>query len=270
MISKLTTENIRNFTLDGGTLDLDGGSHSIFLVKRNDLDDLSGAYIKPISADVSRRLTRRINRLQWLERIDLYHSFASVNESRAMAGLVYESLGHAILQEGTRLIFKPMVRTYARKLYHWKAPGEEQTTNPDSSEITVDFPSNTAIVYRGAGTPIRSKRLYVPKARNQPAIDSFFLFKKKLFIFQLTVANTHDIKRGIEGFFAGRVDIPPKTDWRFVFITPGSEVTVKATPDVKNFLEEVTLYLAHLEIEEQTLSSDEMSDAGSNESNESE
>jgi hypothetical protein len=43
--------------------------------------------------------------------------------------------------------------------------------------------------------------------------------------------------------------LPPKANWRFVFITPsGCEVDVKGTSAVGKFLEGVTLYSAHLEI----------------------
>jgi hypothetical protein len=67
------------------------------------------------------------------------------------------------------------------------------------------------------------------------------------------VANNHDIKKRIVGSLSGLLlnILPPKTNWRFVFITPpGCEVGVAATSDVEHFLEGVTLYSAHLEIEQ--------------------
>jgi hypothetical protein len=174
-----------------------------------------------------------------------------------MAGLAFESLCHSILQEGYELTLRPMQKTFAPTLFHWNAQGEEQTSNSmdlDSSQITVDIPSNTAIVYTGMQTQVQPNRLYVPRARNQRALDSFFLLDENLYIFQMTISNTHDIKRQIETFFTGQPNIPPKTSWRFVFITPpGSDVDVKGTPGVEHFLEGVTLYSAHIEVENQML-----------------
>jgi hypothetical protein len=63
------------------------------------------------SANVQKKLMMTINTLQQFERIDLYHTFASVNSTRAVAGLLYESLGHVRrLEEGIDLTLKPMVR----------------------------------------------------------------------------------------------------------------------------------------------------------------
>jgi hypothetical protein len=258
MVTKLTCESLRNFVLDGVVLDLRGGSHVIFLVRRIELEDVHGVYVEPISADVAMRLMTRINELQRLERIDLYLSFASLDESRAIAGLVYESLGQTILQEGVTLTLKPMIKTYAwPTLFHWKAQGEdsEQTSNSmdlDNSDITVSLPPNAAIEYEDMQTPIQPNCLYVPKARNRVAPNYFFQLDLNLYILQFTVANIHGIKQGIEECFVGQENIPPKTCWRFVFITPpGCEVDIKATSDeVEHSLEGVTLYSAHLEIED--------------------
>jgi hypothetical protein len=256
MVANLTSESLRKIVLDRRVFNLDEGSHwhLIFLVRRNELDVLERAYLEPISADVAIRFMTAINELQRLERIDLYHLFASVNDSRAVAGLAYESSGHTLLKEGVTLTLTPMIKTYARTIFHWRAQGEEQTSDSmvlDNSEITVSFPPNAAIVYEGTQTPIQPNHLYVPKARNKVALDSFFKLDPNLYIFQFIVANVHHIKKGLEKSFAGQENIPPKTGWRFVYITPpGCEVDVKATSEVEQALGGVTLYSAHLEVEQ--------------------
>jgi hypothetical protein len=52
-----------------------------------------------------------------------------------------------------------------------------------------------------------------------------------------------------ESTFQIAENTPPKTNWWFVFVTPGREVDVKRTSAVEKFLQGVKLYLAHLEIE---------------------
>jgi hypothetical protein len=101
-------------------------------------------------------------------------------------------------------------------------------------------------------TSVEPNHLLVPKARNQVELDSFFILGQFLYLFQFTVANNHDIKKRIEEPLPGLLNIlPPKMNWRFVSITPpGCEVDVKATSEVEQFLEGMTLHSAHLKISE--------------------
>ncbi len=110
----------------------------------------------------------------------------------------------------------------------------------------------------------------MPKARNQVAFDSFFKLDRTLYIFQLTVANDHDIKEGIKDYLFGLLRmLPQETNWRVVFMTPGGDLKVKAkdphkvkdthkakyTPEAKDtlkvhkFLSELELYTADLEVD---------------------
>jgi hypothetical protein len=184
----------------------------------------------------------------------LHRTFSFVNATRAVASLVYESLGHTLPQGGITLTLKPIVKSRQRKLSNWKSQGEEQASNfvdLDDSGMSVIFPPNTVIIYKGRLTVVEPNHFHMPKARNQVAFDSFFKLEQVLYIFQFTIANNHDIKIGIEESLSGLLNIlPPKANWRFVFTTlPGRKIDVEATAEVEKFLEGVTLYSAHVEIE---------------------
>ena len=194
-----------------------------------------------------------IHKLQRLEQIDLYHTFASINSTKAVAGVLYKSLGHLHVQEGITLTLKLAIKRKERELFHWKSRREDAASNSmdlDSLEPVFCL-HNTGFVYEELRS-VEPNRLHAPKARNQVALDSFFILGYFLYIFQFTVANNHEIKKGIEESLSRLVNIlPPNHFWRFVFITPpGCEVDVKATSEVEKFLEGVTLYSAHLKIEE--------------------
>jgi RHS (Retrotransposon Hot Spot) family protein len=256
-IADITYDSLRRFVRRGGTLDLDAESHAVLFVKRNKVEDLSEAYLEPISANIEMQLMDTIDNLQRLQRIDLYHAFASLDATKTVAGLVYESLGHTLLREGITLTLKPMVQSFQRKLFHWNSRSREQASNSmdlDDSE-PVSFPPNIPFIYEGGLTSVEPNRLYVPKSRNQFAFDSFFKLDARLYIFQLTVAKSHDVKKGIKDSLSGILNIlPPKANWRFVFITPPDcEVDVNANSEVERFLEGVTLYSAHLKIERQRI-----------------
>jgi hypothetical protein len=249
MVTGLTYHTLRRFVLDGVLLILDANSHTIFIVRLCEIDDLTTDYLEPISANFKMQLMATINKLQQIEQIEHFHTFASLNSTKAVAGLVYESLGQTRLQEGITLSLKPAIKKKERKLVHWKSQGEVPASN--SVLESVSFPPNIGIVYEELRS-VEPNRLHVPKARNQVALDSFFILGEVMYIFQFTVENSHDIEKGLEEPLSKLVNIlPPKTKWRFVFITPpGCEVDVKATPEVEKFLEGMTLYSAHLEIKQ--------------------
>ena len=252
MIAGLTSQSLRRFVLAGGALNLDAGSYTVFLVRRYEVDDLRRACIEPISANIEMQLLSAINRLQRLERIDLYHTFLSLNATKAVAGLLYESLAHTRIQEGIALTIRPMIKQLKRTLFHSNFQGEEQVSNSMDQNDFVYFPPNTPIIYEeGKLISVEPKHLHVPKARNQVALDSFFKLGTFLYIFQITIAKDHDIKKGIKDSLSGIQNmLPLKANWQFVFITPpGCEVNVKVTSEVENFLEGVMPYSAHLEIE---------------------
>ena len=74
-----------------------------------------------------------------------------------------------------------------------------------------------------------------------------------LYIFQFTTGMLNSygcIKDEFKESLSGQLNIlPPKENWRFVFITPpGRDVDVEATSAVGEFLEGVTLYSAHLDV----------------------
>ncbi len=263
--SNLTADRLRHFVENGKELGLDAESQTLFIIRRNKVENLEIGYLAPISANVETPLMMTIDTLQRRERINLYRNFASVPPTRAVAGLLYESLGHMRLRDGIKLKLKRMRKEGKLQTYfHWKTQGVEETG------ISVTFPANRIVIYENTPGSIEPNRLYVPKARNQVAFDSFFKLDRTLYIFQLTVVNDHDIKEGIKDYLFGLLRmLPQETNWRVVFMTPGGDLKVKAkdphkvkdthkakyTPEAKDtlkvhkFLSELELYTADLEVD---------------------
>jgi hypothetical protein len=219
MIACLTRQSLEDSAFEGASLDLDkySNSESIFLIRRNEVNDLIGAYIEPITSNVEMRLMRFIDGLQQLDRVDLYHTFASLNGTRVIAGLLYESLGHAYIKGGITLTLKRMKCTKALENCHWKIQGGQQ--NPDDSGMPIIFPPNTAVIYEEL-TSVQPNQLYVPRARNQVA---FLILDSFLYIFQFTVLSLHDIKTQMDASLHKLLEmLPPMEKWRFVFLAARS------------------------------------------------
>ena len=255
--SHLTAQSLR------GDSDLDAESHTLFIVRRNRVGDLENAYLAPISADVEMRLTTIMHTLQRFEQVDLYRNLASVPSARGLAGIMYELLCHRRLQDGIELKLKPMTTRFKLQVYfHWRSQVVEQTSSSmvvDDSGDSITIPANTAIVYEGAPTSIEADRLYVPRARDQVGFDSFLKLGQTLYVFQVTIANEHSIKKGMIGTLLGlRGMLPPEANWRFVFITPGGNLDVRAKAsredsEVEGFLDGLELYSADLEFKRNAL-----------------
>jgi hypothetical protein len=166
---------VRHFVIQGTVLDLIAESHTIFMIGRNEVDVLDKAYyLKPISANAEMQLMTTINGPQWLEKIDLYHTFQFLNGPKAIAGLVYESLGHTCIQKGITLGIKPTIKLSLNQQqtpFHSKTQSEEQVSNFLNQddlppETSIFFPPNPAIIYKDGLTSVKPNRLYILKARN--------------------------------------------------------------------------------------------------------
>jgi len=64
-ITGLTSNSLRRFAHKGGDLDLDAESHKLFLIRQDELDDLTKASIGPIMANVGMEIMRVINKMRW-------------------------------------------------------------------------------------------------------------------------------------------------------------------------------------------------------------
>lgn len=268
MINRLEPLSFEKFIMEGGNLDLDGQSHLIFTVKRLNVHDLRRAYIAPTTANVEMEIMATIKLWEDLDRIKLYHKFASVDRTRVMAGILYEILGHLGVEGGITLTLKPMTKALARTRFHWKVQGGQQasTSMNVNTEMNVDtemnvatetsmvIPANTAFIYEDIQglRSVGPNRLYVPSARNQPGFDSFCVLDEVLYLLQFTISDEHDVKSSMEGHLDKLMAIPglpPKANWRFVFVTPTvCDVDVVATPAVEVFMRGVQLYSAHLNV----------------------
>ena len=66
--------------------------------------------------------------VEQLDQVSFYHTFADVNATSVVAGLLFELLGHARLLEGTTLTLRPMIKSQWRTLFHRKSQGKQVAT----------------------------------------------------------------------------------------------------------------------------------------------
>jgi hypothetical protein len=283
-LNELTIEKLRDFVSDGAKLNLDAGSHSLFLVKRTNVDDLRKAFIEPISVPVKSELQKRIRLWKRSEQIHLYEHFARVPASRPIAGLVFESMVQSKLQKNVSLELIPMVKwrsdestnstegSQGKKIPQWHSDHPDRSSSLSSTQKTqspkkrprthlpsqsessdhhsISFSPTKTVEYEGSElNKIEHDEFYVPKSSNQVALDSFIISNGYLYIFQITIASNHSIRPGMVPFFSNLISLPQKTKWRFVFVIPsGSEITCPQPrdPGLSQLLNEMKLFLGEV------------------------
>ena len=256
MINSITIESLRKLVTLGDP-GPDGQSHAIFVMKRYDIDDLKEAYMAPMTAKVEMKIMNHFVELQRLELINLYHTFAPVDGTKVVAGLLYETLAHRRVEEGITLTLKPMERVKKRINFHCNVRGAQQaptSMDVDTPEMPITIPANTPFIYEElASVDPEPNRLYVPRARNQAEFDSFVIVNEYLHLLQFTVSGTHGLTPKVEELLREMIKpgVPAMENWRFIFITPiDCDVTVIVPSVVNTFLVGVPLYSAHLDIDQ--------------------
>lgn len=238
-IFEITTSKLDKLFKDASLLNMDAISHKLCLLRRLDKNDVhSKSDVTPMTHSIQSRLANQYRNLERAERVHLYKMFGKVRDSRLLAGVFFEAIAQEHFQEGgTKLTLIPMVRLKkSERSGGKKRPPQLQwysshiTLRNTSLEIfrqealtqqfTVEIKPSETIEYTEDSIPsIKSNIFYVPELNNQKAFDSFIMLDGFLYIFQFTIASTHDINHGLIDFAINH-GFPPIDKWRFVFVIP--------------------------------------------------
>ena len=229
-LERLDIDTLLSAVRLGEELDMDTKQfHSIVLLKRQNaeseaVDDLhlfQHFSIEPITISVKQLLMKQLLKVEMKEQLRSYLLISKTHESRVVAGLIFEALAQRQLQEGVVLSLMPMVRV-PPPVGKRNATWEKQSGTAAGAAKSIWFKP----LYTTKYTPstleeeFQAGVLYIPTASIQVAFDSFILMEQILYIFQFTIAPSHDIKGGILDFFSQATlrDKLQDVEWRFVFV----------------------------------------------------
>jgi len=204
------------------TLDV---SHSVFLVRRQKVDNLQGYIVEPITDSVGLLLRLKLMEAEWREQIQAYRKLAKAPGDRAWAGPVFESMAQLQLQKEVALDLVPMTRQQGsgNRLPKWisssRAPNAGDAAN---TPTPIKFKPKDIVRYDTLEA-IHPDVLYVPNAPNQVGFDSFILHDAILFMFQMTTSPEHPIKLGIMDFLSH--ETLKKAQGHFIFVVPPGGTT---------------------------------------------
>ena len=183
-----------------------------------------------------------VSKLDRQEQVRIYKRFTTTRDSRAVAGIAFEAVGHFRLHDGMSLELLPMVhlpRSREDSLPQWysshlllrNAGLEPLRQNALRCAFTIEVRPSETIEY-GDDSPlsIESDAFYVPQITNQVAFDAFILLNGILYLIQFTVAESYDIKPGLKDFLTTCSNIPNIENWRFVFVIQPNQTLICRQP----------------------------------------
>jgi hypothetical protein len=258
----LTLQSLQESILRLGDLSMDGMSHKLCLVKRQNINDVgSMPYVTHITDHIRSRMAIRMRDLGSLQQVSLYRTFACT-PSRGAAGHIFESFCQQNFQKRILIDYVPMVRLTGldgKRKRQWHTSHhpiddrnlETLRQNALGRMVTLDiYPSNICEYndQEVQGLTPTPDVYYIPSTQNAVAVDSFIYHGELLYLFQFTVAAEHKINSKFSSRFEC-ANFPPQSTWRFIFILP-DDVKVLTCPCSRTELQALELFSSKVKMED--------------------
>jgi hypothetical protein len=251
-------------------LALDDVLHKIFMLKRSTIDiDSVLVYIQPISPFIASKVASRMRALKRHELVSLFERYNALSSARRMSGDVFEAYCHVIFSTRIEFDFVPMVRiggqptVREKRMPQWFSShtGFSGSVQPQALEVlrasalasgaSLDMYPSRVVDYDSdevaKGLHIAADVYYIPIKTNQAGIDSFILHDKTLYLLQMTVSDTHGISDELWPFLVSLKGLPPKRNWRFIFVKPPGKILACPVPCSAELFD-LDLYSAEVEV----------------------
>jgi hypothetical protein len=251
--------------------ELDVVSHKIFMLRRSIIDlDAVEVVIQFISPFIASKVARRMRALKRHELVGLF-KFKHYNAlpSTRMSGEVFEAYCLIIFSTRIKFDFALMVRiggqptVREKRMAQWFSSDTEFNGSAQSQALevlrpralasgasldvypsrVVDYDSNEIT----GGLHVEADVYYIPIKTNQEGIDSFILHDTTLYLLQMTVSDNHGISDELWPFLVSLKGLPPKSNWRFIFVKPPLKILACPVPRSAE-LRDLILYSAEVEV----------------------
>ncbi|KAK2461336.1 hypothetical protein APHAL10511_006863 [Amanita phalloides] len=253
-INRISPDLLKQLFLSSSGLSLDNFSHKICLIRRKRGSALGDGRVTAdlISVAVEQQVVQRLEVFSNDQLLDMWTNFSKFGDARGMTGSIFEVFVHRCFRKRIYLDARPMVRSN-RANSRWHA--SFGTKRPPSATIhgvaqqvfSLQVDVGSTFVYdTTTKLNIRPDVYYIHRSGQQVALDSFILHGGYLNIFQCTGCHDHDIKSGINDFLASCSGLPPRTNWRFVFVIPDDLVSFSCPATSDSVAKDLGLYTARI------------------------
>jgi hypothetical protein len=232
-IENTSPDQLKYLFSAGSRLSLDTLSDKICLIRRKRGSTLGAGIVTTdfISVEVKQEVVQRLEEFSGNQLLDMWNNFSKFGDARRMTGSIFEVFVRRRFRTRIHLDATPMVRSNCANS-RWYA--SFSTKRPQSATVhgvaqqvfSLQVDVGSTFVYDTTpGLSIRPDVYYVARSGQQGALDSFILHGGYLDVFQCTGGHDHNIERGIYDFLVSCSGLPPRTNWRFVFVIPDDLVS---------------------------------------------
>ena len=239
-LMEVTLQKLQELTKKSEDLNMDSVSHKLCLIRREDRDIVSSAFlVMPITDHIRSRLAIRVRDYDMDQLIETFKLFFSVASSRGMSGNIFENICHQRFQKQILLKYMLMVRltrddrSRQPRWYSSHRPIDQQGQELESLRRdafdrceTLDLSPSDTREYDDLDFALESNVYYIPMKPNQVAVDSFICYGGYLYLFHFTVSEEHKINDGLISQFATCRNLPPPRNWRYIFVIPDGVKTL--------------------------------------------
>jgi hypothetical protein len=203
-----------------------------------------------ISFAVEQQVVQRLKEFSDDQLLDMWTNFSKFGDAQGMTGSIFEAFVHRRFRTRIDLDAMPMVRSnHANSRWHasfsTKRPHSATVHGVAQQVFSLQIDVDNKIVYdTTTKLSIQPDIYYVPRSGQQVALDSFMLYGGYLNMFQCTGHHDHNIKGGLDDFLASCSGLPPRTNWRFVFVIPDDLVLFSCPASNNTVLKDLGLYTA--------------------------
>ena len=242
-LTEVTLQKLQELTKKSKDLNMDFVSHKLCLIRREDRDIVSSAFlVMPITDHIRSRLAIRMRNYDMDQLIETFELFSSVASLREMSGIIFENICHQRFQKQILLKYMLMVRlarddrSRQPRWYSSHRPIDQRDTKGQELESlrrdafdrceTLDLSPSDTREYDDLDFALESNVYYIPMKPNQVAVDSFICYGGYLYLFQFTVSEERKINDGLISQFATCRNLPPPRNWRYIFVIPDGVKTL--------------------------------------------
>lgn len=238
-------------------------SHKLCLIRRPTISVTTGDHIvHVVSLYVQTLLLTAYRELEFRDQMRLYRSTSRLSFARTLVGRFFEEYCHANFgKDGIYLEYVEMVRRNAKKNTQC-SPGyhsshcklsdnrlEELRQVAVCRSLTIKSVSIRTYNDQKAKTKLKPGRYYIPAASNQVVMDSFILIDDTLYVFQFTIAKSHDVKAGIVPFLESMSQFHVV----FIFVIPSDLLVLKCSYPNDAHLRKLTFHSARVRVSADTV-----------------
>jgi hypothetical protein len=204
-----------------------------------------------ISVAVEQPVVQRLEEFSDDQLLDMRTNFSKSGDARRMTGSIFEVSSIGVSERVINLDATPMVRSNrANSSSRWHASFSNKrphsaTVHQQVFSLQVDVGS-AFVCDTTTKLSIRADIYYVPRSGQQIALDAFIPHGGYLDVFQCTGRHDHDIKGGLDDFLASCSGLPPRTNWRFVFVIPDDLDSFSCPASSDSVVKDLGLYTARI------------------------